>query len=349
MKHILTLLLLGTMAISIGATALAETITLDGTVTAAYTSEVYAESTAIAQKVHVQVGQTVSEGDAIATLRTTRVYAEEDGTITAVFGETGDLADNLTTRYGAVIYMETGVLYTVSATTDKAYDSVDTHLIHVGESLYLRSRSDETHTGAAIVTAVDGSSYSLHVTAGAFIVGETVEVFRDAAYEESTCLGRGEIGRNAPLAVAAEGRIVNVAVQPGDAVKKGDLLLETLAGSGSTNVITANADGVVAEIAISQGASMTEDAVAAVIWPSDAMQIEASIPEEDLSFLSIGDQVELVFDWNADSGKTTTGVVKSISAISDAESSATSFAIVIDFAPDAFVRYGMNVTISTIE
>lgn len=349
MKHFLTLLLLGAMVLTMSTSALAETISLDGTVTAAYTCEVYAESTAIAQKVHVQPGQMVAAGDVIATLRTTKVYAEEDGTITAVFGETGDLADSLVTRYGAVVYMETGVVYTVAATTDKAYDAVDTRLIHVGESVYLRSRAEEDRTGAAIVTAVDGSSYSLHVTAGEFIVGETVEVYRDAAYAESTCLGRGEIGRNAPLGVSAEGRIVNVAVQPGDTVKKGDLLLETLAGSGSTNLITANATGVVAEVAVSQGASVSEDTVAAVIWPSDAMRITASIPEADLAFINIGDEVELTFDWNADSGKTTTGTVKSISAISDAESSNTSFTIVIDFTPDASVRYGMNVTISTID
>lgn len=349
MKHFLMMLLLGAMALSIGTAALAETITLDGTVTAAMTSEVYAQSTAIVQAVNVQPGQMVNAGDVIATLRTTKVYAEEDGTITAVFGETGDLADSLTTRYGAALYMETDVLYTVSATTDKAYDAVDAKLVHVGETVYLRSWDDESRTGTGFITAVEGSSYTIHVTKGQFIVGETAEIFRTADHAESACLGRGEIGRNAPLAVTATGRIVKVAVKPGDTVKKGDLLLETLTGSGSANVLTANAAGVVAEIGVSQGASIAEDAVAAVIWPSDAMQITAAIPEADLSCVTIGDEVSLAFDWNADSGKTLTGTVQSISAISDAESSYTAFTLVVSFTPDENVRYGMNVTISTIE
>lgn len=331
------------------AAAMAETITLDGTVTAAYTSEVYAQSTAIVQTVNVTPGQIVSAGDAIATLRTTRIYAEEDGVITAVFGETGDLADSLTACYGAAIYMETDVLYTVSATTDKAYDAVEARLVHVGETVFLRSRADDARTGKGFITAVDGSSYTIHVTAGEFSVGEMAEVFRAADYAEASCLGRGEIGRNAPLAVTAEGRIVNVCVQPGDTVRKGDLLLETLAGSGSANVLTAEVSGVVAEVAVTQGASIAEDAVAAVIWPSDAMQIEASIPEADLSFIAVGDEVMLTFDWNADSGETLTGTVERISALSDAESSSTVFALVVSFTPDENVRYGMNVTISTIE
>lgn len=349
MKHILTLLLLAAVMLTLSTSALAETLSLDGTVTAAYTSEVYANSTAIAQTVHVTVGQTVSAGDAIATLRTTKVCAEEDGVITAVFAEAGDLADTLTTRYGAALYMETDVTYTISATTDKAWEAVDTKLVRVGELVYLRSRSDESRTGEAVITAVDGTSYTLHVTAGDFIVDETVEIFRMADYAESTCLGRGDVARNAPLAVTATGRIVNVAVQTGDEVKKGDLLLETLEGSGASNVLTAEVAGVVAEVAAVQGASIAEDTVAAVIWPSDAMQIKASIPEMDLSYITIGDEVSLTFDWNADSGETLTGTVESISAVSDVERSSTAFTLVVNFTPDEHVRYGMNVTITTIE
>lgn len=348
MKQFLTLFLLAAM-LTVNTTALAEPLSLDGTVTAAYTSEVYTASTAITQAVHVAVGQTVQAGDAVATLRTTKVYAEDDGVITAVFAQGGDLADAVATRYGAAIYMETDVLYTVSATTDKAYDSVATKLVQVGENVYLRSRTNESRKGTAMITAMDGTSYTLHVTEGDFIVGETVEIFRTADYAASVCLGRGDVARNAPLTVTTTGRIVAVHVQPGDEVKKGDLLLETLEGSGTTNVLTAEVDGVVAEIAAVQGVALEENTVAAVIWPSDAMQIEASIPEADLSYITIGDEVALTFDWNADSGETMRGIVQRISAVSDAESSSTTFTLVITFVPDENVRFGMNVTITTID
>lgn len=349
MKKMLSLLLTLALMLSMSAAALAEPLSLDGTVTAAYTSEVYATSTAIAQKVHVALGQKVSAGDTIVTLRTTPVYAEEDSIVTAVFAEPGDLADTLTTRYGAALVMETEVLYTVAATTERAYDAVATKLVQIGENVALRSRTNESRTGKAVITAVDGINYTLQVTAGSFIVGETVEVFRGEGFAETNCLGRGDVARNAPTLVTATGRIVNVHVQPGAEIKKGDLLLETLEGSGSSSVLTSSADGVVAQINAVQGASLAENDVAVVIWPTDAMQIEASIHELDLKDVAIGQQVNLVFDWNEEAGKTMTGTISRISAVTEAEATSTSYTLVIDFTPDEFTRYGMNVTITTIE
>lgn len=349
MKHMMTLLLTIALILSVCSTALAEPLSLDGTVTAAYTSEVYASSTAIAGKVHVTAGQSISAGDAVVTLRTTPVYAEEDGVITAVFARPGDLADSLTNRYGATIAMETGVLYTVAATTERAYDSVATKLVRVGENVSLRSRTNESRTGKAVVTAVDGVNYTLQVTQGSFIVGETVEVFRSETMAEAACLGRGDVARNAPTLVNTTGRITAVHVQPGAEVKRGDLLLETLEGSGASPVLTSGVDGVVAQVNAVQGALLSENDVAAVIWPADAMQIAANIHELDLAYISIGQQVQLTFDWNEDSGVSMTGTVESISAVSSTDETATTFTLVVDFTPDAFVRYGMNVTITTIE
>lgn len=349
MKHILMMIMVCMLLCSLSAAALAEPLSLDGTVTAAYTSEVYASSTAIAETLHVALGQKVSAGDAMVTLRTTGVFAEEDGVVTAVFAEPGDLAETLTARYGAAVCMETQVLYTVSATTERAYDSVATKIVRIGESVVLRSRTNESRKGKASVTAVDGINFTLHVTEGSFIAGETVEIFRGDEFAESTCVGRGDVARNAPMLVNAEGRIVKVHVQPGEAVKKGDLLLETLTGSGSSAVLTAKCSGVVAQINAVQGAVLTENDVAAVIWPQDAMQIEASIHELDLKDIAVGQQVQLIFDWNEDSGKTMTGIVQRISSVSDAESTSTAFKVIIAFTPDDSIRYGMNVTITTIE
>lgn len=347
MKKILPLML--TMMLLFASGAAAESLTLDGKVTAAYTQEVYAASTAIVQSVNITVGQVVSAGDAIGVLRTTKVYAEDYGTVTAVFGEAGDLAETLTERWGAALYMETDILYTVSATTEKAYGAAENTLLHVGETVYLCSRTDRTRTGTGLITAVAGNAYTVHVTDGSFLVGETAEIFRASAMTNASCLGRGTVERNAPLAITASGRIVEMAVQPGDTVRKGDLLLETLEGSGASSLILADSTGVVAQVNLIQGETIAENAVTCVIWPMAAMQIEATIPETELGNLAVGEQVELTFDWNADSGDTLLGTVERISAIADPDSTAASYVAIIRFKPDASIRYGMHVTISTIE
>lgn len=329
--------------------ALAENISFEGTVTAAYTHEVYAASSAIVEKVPVAVGDSVSGSDMVASLRTTKVYAEEDGTVCAVFGQEGVSADTVTANYGAAIYMEGSVIYTVSASTANAYDSVETKLVHAGETVYLRSRAEESRVGTGVITTIDGTDYQINVTEGDFVVGENVNVYRSNTYSDQQRIGKGTIARNAPIAVTGTGRIVSVAVQVGDEIKRGDLLMETLDGSGDTAVMNAGVSGVVAQLNVVQGSSIAENDVAAVIWPDDAMQVEAVINESDLAYIMPGDTVSLTFDWNADSGEMLMGTVQSISAMADADSEDTVFTAYIAFEPNDAVRYGMNVTVSVQE
>ena len=336
------------MSLTCGA-ALAESISLDGTVTAAYTREIYALNTAQVESVPVIVGQSVRAGDTIATLRTTKVYAEEDGTVAAVFGKPGDLTDTLIERYGAAMYLESTVTYTIAASTQYAYDSVETKLVHVGETVCLRSRTESSRTGEGVITAVDGASYTVHVTAGDFLIGESVSIYRGGEYKDAERIGRGPIARNADIAVTGSGRIVSVAVQPGDAVRRGDLLMETLTGTGESPVIAADVDGVVAQLGAAQGAALEENGVAAVIWPDDAMQIEIQVNENDLIFVHVGDTVNLLFDWEVERNAVTTGTVTSISAISDETSEDTVYAATIAFTPDETIRYGMSVTVTTLD
>ncbi len=330
-------------------TSLAETISFDGTVTASSTHEVYAASSAVVESVPVHVGDSVAVGDRIASLRTTKVYAEESGTVSAVFGQVGSSTETLTENYGAAIYMESDVIYTVSASTNDAYDSVECKLVHVGENVFLRSRSEESRIGTGIITSVSGTDYTIHVLSGEFLIGENVNVYRTETYAHDQRIGRGSVERNTPIAVTGSGRIASIAVSVGDTVKQGDLLMETLEGSGSSATINVEVSGIVAELNAFQGAALEENAVAAVIWPNNAMQIEATIPESDLMYIHPGDAVSLVFDWNADDGETIPGTVTSISALSAAEDQDTVFTAYISFTPTDSVRYGMNVTVNVQE
>ena len=82
MKKILTgtLAALLCMALALSA-ALAETLSLEGTVTAGDTIPVYAPIGGTVGEVKVAEGQQVAAGDVLYVMKTEKVYAEEDGTV----------------------------------------------------------------------------------------------------------------------------------------------------------------------------------------------------------------------------------------------------------------------------
>lgn len=355
MKHILRILLLAVLVLSLALPAVAEEIAFDGQVTAAYTCDVYTSFTGTIGQVHVAPGDKADADTVIAALRTTKVYAETSGTVSAVLVQVGDNVESITTRYGAPMYIDDGVHYTVSASNEgsNAYDSVETHRVQPGETVYLRSRSNESHNGVGQITIVDGSSYTVEVADGNFTSGETVNIYRDAAYTESQRIGRGNIANKSPEAVTAAGRVVSMAVKAGDTVKRGDLLMETLEGGMNGGNMSAQmlsgVQGVVAEVLVAQGDSVSEGTRIASIWPTEAMKIEALIPEADLSAVTVGDTVEITFDWNQDDVQPILGTVKSIAFAKDGESTTTCYTATISFTPDDTVRYGMNVTVVPVD
>ena len=350
MKKLWRSLIVAALAVTmLTSAALAETISFDGTVTAAYTYELYAENTAQVEYVCVEVGQTVLSNDTIAMLRTTKVYAEEDGTVAAIFGGEGDLTDSLVERYGASIVLQRPVIYTIAASTQYAYDAVETKRVGVGETVALRSRTDSERVGEGLIVAVDGASYTVHVTSGDFLMGESVSIYRGSEYKDAQRIGRGTVARNSDALVAGSGRIVELAVQAGDQVKRGDLLMETLIGTGSDPEIITDMNGVVAQLGVAQGAMVEENGVVAVIWPFSAMRIEIEVNENDLTFIHEGDTVNLLFDWEVERNASTTGTVTSISAIPVGGNDDAVYTATIYFEPDESIRYGMSVTVTTID
>lgn len=353
-KSLKALLSLGCAAVLSVSAAAAETISFDGTVTAASTCEVYAPLGGTVEKVSVKAGQTIAAGDEIAVLKTVKVYATEDGTVTAVFGQIGEGAANVTTRYGAVVYVEGDVRFTISASLSNAYSSIETKLVHAGQIVYLRGKNNTDHEGKGVITAVSANDYTVEVLEGDFIVGESVNIHMDETYKDAARVGRGNVARMVPTAYAAEdGTLVSIAVKPGDTVKRGDLLFETLSGTAdgvltSGSAIVAGVDGVVASVNAAQGEALAEDAVVAVIYPADAMQIEGTVDESDLGSVHVGDKAVVTLSWNEDSEVTYVGEVAWIAAIAEssaAESTATSYRVVVTFTPDADTRYGMNATV----
>ena len=329
--------------------ACAESLSLNGTIEAGVTVPVYAPIGGTIESVTVEQGMRVNAGDTLFSYRTEKTYAAEDGTVSGVFVAPGDDAETMTERYGADLYIEGKSKYTISATTAKAYSSEDTMLIHTGEKVYLLCKKVNTRNGIGVVTAVDGTSYTVQVTEGNFIVGDMVYIYRDSEYSDKQRIGRGSATRMNPTAVNGTGAVVSVAVRDGDKVKRGDLLMETLTGtfdgykvSGTT--IKAETEGVITSVAVEAGATVNKGDVIAQIAPISGMRVEATISADDRKSLKAGDKVQIELE--ADESKAYEGTVKYITEIPEEETEDIVYKAIIDFKPDENVFFGMTVVVT---
>ncbi|MBR1409434.1 MAG: HlyD family efflux transporter periplasmic adaptor subunit [Clostridia bacterium] len=335
------------------ALAAADTLSMDGKVEAKETVEVYAPIGGTVARVVGEVGQEVEPEDVLLELRTTKVYADEDGIVTGIFGEPGDAAETVAGRYGAVLYIEGSSAFKAEATTENAYNSASSKFVHVGETLYVRCKSNTSRNGTGRITAVDGTAFTVEIEEGNFIPGDAVELYRDKGHSNSKHVGSGTISRQNPTAVTAGGSIVRIAVEDGQSVKKGDLLLETLTGEFDAYEMTgaeiaAGSRGVIAELKAEQGAQVAKDSVVAVLYDRAAMRIAAEVPEDSLGEIAAGDNVHI--ELAADESKTYEGTVKLISGVaSTGTSGEVTYRALIDFTPDDAVRYGMSVIVETME
>lgn len=350
-KAILVTLALAMTLMLTAQAALADYVSFSGTVVSSEQTAVIAPIGGTVAEVDAVAGQRVEAGDALATFETTKVYASQDGTVTGIFAQPGDSADVISQTVGAVLYVEPSYSYTIAASTDYAYDSEDNVFVHIGESVYLKGYSDATHTGTGTITAVSGTDFTVRVDSGEFLVGETVTVFRAESYTSKSRIGRGALSRTNPTAYTGSGSIVSIAVEDGTAVSKGDLLFETLDGTFDAYymtglTITSPVTGTVAEVKASADSSLSKGETAFVLYPDDAMWIEASVDETDLGSIAVGDKVSIEFTWN-DDDVAYEGTIAMISAIGTTGGETVTYPVYISFTPDETVKYGMTVVVSS--
>lgn len=374
--------LLAAAFMALTCTAAQAELALAGRVVARTTDTVNAPFGGLVDEVAVRAGDAVAVGDFVAALETTKVYAPADGVVGGVFAEPGDDTEGIVERYGAVAYIEPTNRFTVSASTEKAYNSSETKYVHIGERVYLSCTKDGTHTGTAVVTSVGGSasggnggssdggdssgsagitSYTLEVTGGEFYMGETVGIFRSRDFDSSSRIGRGTVAQNAAIPVKGSGSVLKMHVSPGDPVERGELLFETVAGAldglyAVDNRIVSNVAGVVASVDAAPGSSVDKGAKLITVYPAGSFQIEVHVSELDLSAIHAGDRVAIEFDWDADGAHRVEGVVASVSRVNvgsgeegakvegDAEYSAY-----IDFEADSTVRLGLSAMVYLVE
>lgn len=343
-----------------GAQALAQ-VSFNGTVISRETVAVSAPFGGLIEKIALRKGDPIHVGDPVATIKTTKVYAEMDGVVSGIFAREGDDTEGITARYGGVMYLEPINRYVVSATTEKAFNSSETKYVHIGEKVYLSCTKDGTHVGTAVVTSVSdvdesgNTPYKLEVTGGDFYMGESVGIYRDPNHSSGSRIGRGTIQQNAAIPVKGAGSVLKLHVQVGDHVERGEVLFETVEGVldglyAVDNTVPSPLDGIVASVEAVQGSAVEKGGKLITVYPSDAMQIEMKVSELDLNEIHEGDKVSIEFEWDADGALLLDGVVSAISRVGaeKAEGAAggdAQYSAYVDFTPVDSVRLDMSVIV----
>ncbi|MBQ3424877.1 MAG: HlyD family efflux transporter periplasmic adaptor subunit [Clostridia bacterium] len=355
---LLAALLMGLM----GSAALAQ-ISFQGSVVSSKTLSVSAPFGGLIDEIGLRKGDPIHIGDVVATIKTTKVFADIDGTVSGIFAREGDQTEGITERYGGVMYIEPVNRYLVSATTEKAFNSSDTKYIHIGEKVYLQCTNDGTHVGTAVVTNISelneagNTPYKLEVTSGDFYMGETVGIFRDSEHSANTRLGRGTIQQNTAVAVKGSGSVLKLHVQAGDRVERGEVLFETVEGVldglyAMDNTIYSPMDGIVASVEAVQGSPVEKNGKLITVYPQDGLQIEMKVSELDLNEIHEGDRVSIEFEWDMDGTRQVEGTVSSISRVGEERTDKNAdaeYSAYVDFVPDETVRLDMSVNVYTMD
>lgn len=272
------------------APALAEVYS--GTTVAGSSVNVTASSSAQVEWSNACIGGTVSEGDVLFTLRTTKVFASQDGVIARIQAKEGQEIS------GDVLEVQPVSRYDIYCTVSEAYASTATMLIHSGETLYLRCTVNGTHQGTATVTTIDGETYMAEATGGEFYNGETVYLYRDPDYDYSTLVGIGTVLAAEAESYKSNGQLVQLHVEEGEYVERGELLYETIEGDSAE--ITAPTGGIITQCLVETGNRIEDgQSVCTIALPEDIL-VEIQLDAQAAAGLHVGNSVALTYACDAE-------------------------------------------------
>lgn len=352
LKKAAALLCAGVLALG-SVPALAET-TFEGSVVSGKSVTITAPFGGMISEFALREGSRIAAGDAIADIETTKVYASADGIIAGVFGQEGDNIEDVTARYGTVLYITPENKYSIAGDIEKAYNSSQTRYVNISEDVYMVCTSDSKHTASGVITAVSGTGYTVESTEGELLMGETVYIYRGSEAEKEQRIGRGTVSRVSEIKVGGSGSILKMHVKQGESVKRGDLLFETVTGTfdglyAVSNTIVSDVDGIIASIEAAAGANVQKGQTLMKVYPTDSLQVEVSISEYDLAAIHEGDKVQIGFNWDETSEHMVEGVVSMISYVSSSQEGEAAYKGYVDFVPDESVRLGMTVVVYTMD
>lgn len=136
--------------------------------------------------------------------------------------------------------------------------------------------------------------------------------------------------------------IDEILIKEGDMVKKGDTLFKTTSG----NKITANIDGMVADILVNKEIKYDAETHVATIVDTNALQVEIKIDEYDVNNIEIDDEVEVYI--NA-LDKTVEGKIINLSKNATVDNGISYFRGIVEITDTKDILVGMSVEVKAIK
>lgn len=247
----------------------------------------------------LEAGDRVEAGDDLLSLRTHALVAPEEGVVRSVFAQPGQNAQDVLSRYGALLALEPAQLLRITATTDTAYNSEKTRFVHVGEMLYFRSTGADKEEGQGVVISVSGRSYVVDILSGTFDVDEALSLYREDDYDYKQNVGKGRVVRRDPVSVTGAGIIASVQVQPGDSVQPGQTLALCMGVDADPDArpdCIAPVSGVIGSLLVAPGQQVWKGQALARLLHDGDREIVAQVDEVDLSSCPVGSVVPVTLD-----------------------------------------------------
>lgn len=325
--------------------AAAET-TFAGKIAPGETVRIVAPFAATVEQTFPEAGDTVRAGDALLRLSTTKVYAPCDGTVRGVLVEEGDRLDGTALFYQGAMYLEPQAQFVLRSSTESVSVETENKILHVGETVYLRRNGDsDRRTGTGRIVDVSGKGFTVEILTGNLELNDSCYLYRSEAYDYDVRIGKGTVTRNDPVALNGTGVVLKLHAAEGQAVRKGDLLMETvpdLAWESGAELLSP-ADGIVAASYVTAGGAIGQYQLAMEIWPAGTLEARISVDEYDLARFETGRRYTFTLD--CDPQRRYEAVVISVGSLPTEEGDKTCYEVELQFENDDFVRSGMNVTL----
>lgn len=294
-----------------------------------------------------EAGDEVAMDETLFAYDTVKIYAPENGTLGAVYAGAGDDCETVLNRYGALAAVEPKNGYVIQAASTGAYDRAENKYIHIGETLYFKSASNNRITGSGRVTAVGDTGYTVEVTQGSPEIKESVTLYRNADHTKESCVGKGACQSAAPVAVMGAGRIIRCHAKEGSTIQKGDLLFEAVAQDAAPQVrseaVTAPASGVISSLNTAPGQQVYKGQVLFVLADPAKLQVSAQVDEVDLNGLEVGISLPVVFDSQPDTVYQCQ--VSSIAKVGAQKQNASYYTVTLDLSGGSNLLLGMSATV----